>query len=347
MFVYIIAAYVVFILHRLNNEYAKNDHGGGGVGGGGYQPQYQQQKPRVPKLRRMSAAAFNFLSNNIAPKWLADKLADGGGDERSANNPKHRLSLNDDHGYGYGYGSTYNGTVNNTARHNRNHSYNPNHTQNGYNHHNHYYNHGGYNNGNGNNGSQPHQFCGRPLATYSVQQPVPVTSQQPTASSVLEQPRHRRLSSPDPVLAHCANTIAVADFLMTLQRSLDNSSATMQPYGAYFPRKASATGRLQERRSPLFTLFQDRRTSSSAESWQYSSLTSTMSASTNDGGGGKDCTAADVIAVDRLLQPSSTIQLHPMSGTINAVTSICTILKSFTLVRLLNRDKFGSGQLII
>lgn len=308
----------VFIMHRLNNEYSKNSYSGGGGTGGGYQPQYQQQKPRVPKLRRMSAAAFNFLSNNIAPKWLTDKLADGGGGERSANDPKHRLSLNDDHGYGYGYGSTHNGTANNTARHNRNLSYNPNYTQNGYNHHNHYYNnHGGYNSGNSNNNSQPHQFGARPMTTYAVQ-PVPVTSQQPVASSAPEQPRHRRLSSPDPVLAHCANTIAVADFLMTLQRSLDNSSVTVQPYSAYYPRKTSATGRLQERRSPLFTLFQDRRTSSSAESWQYSSLTS---ASTNDGGG-KDCSATDVMAVDRLLQPSSTIQLHPISGTINAVIII-------------------------
>lgn len=237
------------ITFRLN-EYTKN--------GNGYQPQH---KPRVPKLRRMSAAAFNFLSNNIAPKWLTDKLADGGGDRSHwRDDPKHRLSLNDD--YGYGYGSTYNGVVNHTM-HNH-HSYNPSNVHNEPS--------GGYN-----------QSHSKPIAAYA---PNHQSVQQDVSSSAPDHLRHRRLSSPDPVLAHCANTIAVADFLMTLQRSLDNSSVTAQAASSFFNHSNRSTATMgpnairPERRSPLFTLFQDRRPSSSAESWQYSSLTSTVSSST-------------------------------------------------------------------
>lgn len=261
---------------RRLNEYTKN-----GVTG----HRRPQQKSRVPKLRRMSAAAFNFLSNNIAPKWLTDRLSDiaghgagaaggGGGHDQRTDDAKHRLSLNADGGY-YGYGSTCNG----------------NHSCCSIGH--------GYNNprpaGYDIMPSQPHELYNnnnnsrrnRPIPMYAAGREL-----QQAASSAPEQPRHRRLSSPDPVLAHCANTIAVADFLMTLQRSLDKSSAamTMQPAAAtssfYSFRRPSAAAtcndhrRHHERRSPLFTLFQDRRPSSSAESWQYSSLTSTVSSST-------------------------------------------------------------------
>lgn len=216
------------------NDYSK--HGNGG-----------QNKPRVPKLRRMSAAAFNFLSNNIAPKWFADKLAEGscgGGGQTWNDNPRHRLSLNEDQGYGYG--STYNGTaaVNRT--------------------------------------SAPIQYHHRGSHNLQVY-----------GSSAPDHPRHRRLSSPDPVLAHCANTMAVADFLMTLQRSLDGSSVTGQQLplqsGTHHSANRSAvtgSGGLvsvtrHERRSPLFTLFQDRPRRASGESWQYSSLTSIVSSTSS------------------------------------------------------------------
>lgn len=239
----------------------------------------------------MSAAAFNFLSNNIAPKWLTDRLADGsGGRGHWRDDPKHRLSLNDDHGYGYG--STYNGAVNHTLH---GHGYNPSNVR---------PEPAGHDHG--------HSF-GRPMTTYAPGVPVP----QNVSSSAPEQLRHRRLTSPNPVLAHCANTIAVADFLMTLQRSLDSSSVTLQPTSSFYnlSHRANATltsaaGR-QERRSPLFTLFQDRRPSSSAESWQYSSLTSTVSSSTT-------AAAAD----DRLQQPppaSLAMQLLP-TATVKSVT---------------------------
>lgn len=200
----------------------------------------------------MSAAAFNFLSNNIAPKWFADKLADGsggGGGQTWNDDPRHRLSLNDDQGYGYG--STYNGTaaVNRT--------------------------------------SAPVQYQHRGSHGLQV-----VQDPQVYGSSAPENPRHRRLSSPDPVLAHCANTIAVADFLMTLQRSLDGSSVTgQQPQlssGTHQAANRSAvTGGgfasviRHERRSPLFTLFQDRPRRESGESWQYSSLTSIVSSTSS------------------------------------------------------------------
>ncbi|KAE9531644.1 hypothetical protein AGLY_010850 [Aphis glycines] len=216
------------------NEYAKNSGG--------------PNKPRVPKLRRMSAAAFNFLSNNIAPKWLTDKLADGGGGGGGGgeptwnDDPRHRLSLNDEQGYGYG--STYNGAPSAVNRR---------------------------------SAPVPYQHRG----SYGLQV---VHDPQVYGSSAPEHPRHRRLSSPDPVLAHCANTIAVADFLMTLQRSLDGSSLTGGTSGAHHGLNRSAiTGggfgsvARHERRSPLFTLFQDRPRRASGESWQYSSLTSTLS----------------------------------------------------------------------
>lgn len=197
----------------------------------------------------MSAAAFNFLSNNIAPKWLTEKLADGsgggGGEQTWNDDPRHRLSLNDDQGYGYG--STYNGTaaVNRT--------------------------------------SAPVQYHHRGSHGLQVVQDPHVYG-----SSAPENSRHRRLSSPDPVLAHCANTIAVADFLMTLQRSLDGSSVTGQqpPLSSgthHAANRSAVTGggfgsvARHERRSPLFTLFQDRPRRASGESWQYSSLTSTLS----------------------------------------------------------------------
>lgn len=282
------------------NEYTKN---------GGVCPQ-PQQKSRVPKLRRMSAAAFNFLSNNIAPKWLTDRLSDigggggagaaaGGCNERT-DDPKHRLSLND----GYGYGSTCNGSsINHTLR-------NP-----GYG----YCNHPVYDQERGYNNQRRNQQLGRPISMYGP--PVTAASQQQAASSAPEQPRHRRLSSPDPVLAHCANTIAVADFLMTLQRSLDKSSVTMQPASSSFyssNRRTSMTcnERRHERRSPLFTLFQDRRPSSSAESWQYSSLTSTLSSST--------ATAAD----GRLEQSLPMQLLIPVPGIdITNEVTICALSK--------------------
>ncbi|XP_050542134.1 open rectifier potassium channel protein 1 isoform X2 [Daktulosphaira vitifoliae] len=183
-------------------------------------------KPRVPRLRRMSAAAFNFLSHNIAPRWLSDKLSDKtdrhNGQMFAAvaakknrrewtNNPKHRLSLNDDGNCNF-YGSTLNGNV----------DYRP--------------------------------FSSDHDTFY------------PSSES-----RSRRQSSPDPVLTHCANTIAVADFLYTLQRSLNKSSSL-------FPDQKKVNH--EERRSPLFTLFQDRRQSLSGDSWQYSSLASTVSTST-------------------------------------------------------------------
>jgi len=196
----------------------------------------------------MSAAAFNFLSNNIAPKWLTDKLADGGGGVGGGgeptwnDDPRHRLSLNDEQGYGYG--STYNGAPSAVNRR-----------------------------------SAPVQYQHR--GSYGLQV---VHDPQVYGSSAPEHPRHRRLSSPDPVLAHCANTIAVADFLMTLQRSLDGSSLTGGTTGAHHGLNRSAiTGggfgsvARHERRSPLFTLFQDRPRRASGESWQYSSLTSTLS----------------------------------------------------------------------
>lgn len=224
----------------------------------------------------MSAAAFNFLSNNIAPKWLTDRLADGsgGGCGERSDNPKHRLSLNDDHGYGYGYGSTYNGPTNRgsggggggdgigydpygpTQRYD-NRGYSCDHQTRGYT----------LDPGNG--------YGHNPVRPFNGAAPAPTIS-----SSAPEHQRHRRLSSPDPVLAHCANTIAVADFLMTLQRSLDKSSVTMQPSSFHYVDRLSARVARHERRSPLFTLFQDRRPSSSADSWQYSSLASTVSSST-------------------------------------------------------------------
>lgn len=225
---------------RKLNDYTK--HGNG-----------SQNKPRVPKLRRMSAAAFNFLSNNIAPKWFADKLADGsgggGGGQTWNDDPRHRLSLNDDQGYGYG--STYNGTapVNRT--------------------------------------SAPVQYHHRGSHGLQV-----VHDPHVYGSSAPEHQRHRRLSSPDPVLAHCANTIAVADFLMTLQRSLDGSSVTGQqpPLSSgthHATNRSAVTGggfasvMRHERRSPLFTLFQDRPRRASGESWQYSSLTSIVSSTSS------------------------------------------------------------------
>lgn len=232
----------------------------------------------------MSAAAFNFLSNNIAPKWLTDKLVDGGGGRGHwRDDPKHRLSLNDDHGYGYG--STYNGAVNHTLH---NHSYNPSNVQ---------HEPSGYS----------HSY-GKPIATYAHHNPA----QPDVSSSAPEQLRHRRLSSPDPVLAHCANTIAVADFLMTLQRSLDNSSVTAQAASSFFghPNRANTTlgsnAIRPERRSPLFTLFQDRRPSST-ESWQYSSLTSTVSSSTT--------AAVATGTADERLQQSLPMQLLPAATT--------------------------------
>ncbi|XP_050422219.1 open rectifier potassium channel protein 1 [Adelges cooleyi] len=193
---------------------------GSGGGGGG------TQKPRIPRLRRMSAAAFNFLSHNIAPRWLTDRLSDNRASERYGNHqaatakkdkreltdPKHRLSLNDDNNCYYG--STFNGGVD-----------------------------------------------------YRPFVPPINDSATVSASAAPVPPRYRRQSSPDPVLTQCANTIAVADFLYTLQRSLDKSSTL-------FPNLKPA---MHERRSPLFTLFQDRRTSSSGDSWQYSSLASTAS----------------------------------------------------------------------
>jgi hypothetical protein len=194
----------------------------------------------------MSAAAFNFLSNNIAPKWLTEKLADGsggggGGEQTWNDDPRHRLSLNDDQGYGYG--STNNGAASVNRR------------------------------------SAPVQYQHRGSHGLQV-----VHDPQVFGTSAPEHPRHRRLSSPDPVLAHCANTIAVADFLMTLQRSLDGSSATGGLSGAHhIANRSAVTGggfgsvARHERRSPLFTLFQDRPRRASGESWQYSSLTSTLS----------------------------------------------------------------------
>lgn len=272
------------------NEYSKN-----GCGASGH---HQQHKPRVPKLRRMSAAAFNFLSNNIAPKWLSDKRVDNSGNEWT-DDPKHRLSLNDDHNHGYGYGSTYNGATINHTLHN-NYGYNPNNTHHHHPqdvHNNHNRGHAGYN-------------IGRPLATYVPVQQV-VSSSAPEYNS-----RQRRLSSPDPVLAHCANTIAVADFLMTLQRSLDTetSGCTLQP--VVHPSSNRQTfcngGRLPpERRSPLFTMFQDRRASSSAESWQYSSLTSTVSSTAT----GTEDAAAVHTAIPMLPAPSGI-------NTINTVTKL-------------------------
>lgn len=269
------------------NEYSKN---------GGHH-HHHQQKPRVPKLRRMSAAAFNFLSNNIAPKWLADKLADGG---EATDDPRHRLSLNDDHGHGYG--STYNGTSAFNHHYQQRHNnrggggivgapHNP--VDQGYRGHYH--------------GYSAHQHRGSYTAhgLGAVYAPVVPVQQLHMASAAPppEQPRARRLSSPDPVLAHCANTFAVADFLMTLQRSLDKTySTTVQPssaagHAAAFPylHRAAAAVR-QERRSPLFTLFQDRRASSSAESWQYSSLTSTVSSSTAAAPADATAAAADATA---------------------------------------------------
>lgn len=259
----------------------------------------------------MSAAAFNFLSNNIAPKWLADKLADGGGgggNEWSDDPCKHRLSLNDDRGYGYG--STYNGSINRTlyGSHNNN-SLHPRGDPPGYNDADRGYNNAG------------HNFGGKPMTAYY----------EPNAPSSPEQPRHRRLSSPDPVLTHCANTIAVADFLMTLQRSLDRSaSVTMQSTSSLFYNNnninnnddgnnnnnnnnshsnrasssvTSCAALRPERRSPLFTMFQDRRPSSSAESWQYSSLASTVSSSTTT----TTADAAVAFPADKPQMPTSTV----------------------------------------
>lgn len=318
---------ITFFFYRFN-DYAKNS-------GGHPQP---PNKPRIPRLRRMSAAAFNFLSNNIAPKWLTDRLADGigggSGGERT-DNPKHRLSLNDDHGYGHGYGSTYNGPTNRgnnglldrgggagigynpygpaTQRYdNRGHNYD--HQSRGYS-----LDPGfGY-------GHNP----GRPFGgTSNGAAPAATIS-----SSAPEHQRHRRLSSPDPVLAHCANTIAVADFLMTLQRSLDNSSVTMQPSSFHYVDRLSARVARQEQRSPLFTLFQDRRPSSSADSWQYSSLASTVSSSTT------------ATVPDRSQPPPSVPFLqHPVAsinGTINAVSGCQQ--KLFTTMFLLNPSSIKTG----
>lgn len=269
---------------RRFNEFSTKNGSSKAMGGGGY------QKPRIPKLRRMSAAAFNFLSHNIAPKWLTDRLTDDGGgvtDKREwTDDPKHRLSLNDDNNYSYG--STYNGglAVNDYKRR---------------------------------QSSQVH-------APMAVPVPMPVASE----------PRHRRLSSPDPVLAHCANTIAVADFLMTLQRSLDKSSVTLQPStrpGGYHVHH-------HERRSPLFTLFQDRRGSSSVGSWQYSSLASTTSTDT--------ATTAAAVA--------SAVQLPPGPGalTINAVITIYNLHNNLLIispimrkVALFSKRVYGSKHALI
>lgn len=220
---------------RLNEYSTKN--GASKTFGGGASP----QKPRMPKLRRMSAAAFNFLSHNIAPKWLTDRLNDDGASDKREwdDNPKHRLSLNDDHYHGYG--STQNGGI----------------------------------------AINGHANGKRKLSYAPVLASLP-SGEASSAPADTEQ-RRRRLSSPDPVLTHCANTIAVADFLMTLQRSLDKSSATVQP-GVRGPGHGHQHHHYHhERRSPLFTLFQDRRGSSSVDSWQYSSLASTTSTDTAAG----------------------------------------------------------------
>ncbi|KAL5240345.1 hypothetical protein ACI65C_007755 [Semiaphis heraclei] len=253
------------------NDYSK--HGNGG-----------QNKPRVPKLRRMSAAAFNFLSNNIAPKWFADKLADGsgggGGGHTWNDDPRHRLSLNDDQGYGYGSTtSTYNGTA---APINRT--------------------------------SAPVQYHHRGSHVPQVLHDTHVYG-----SSAPEHTRHRRLSSPDPVLAHCANTIAVADFLMTLQRSLDGASITGQqpPLSSgthHIANQPAVTGGgfasviRHERRSPLFTLFQDRPRRSSGESWQYSSLTSIVSSTSSTVANAATTPATDVGTINAVHeQPAATV----------------------------------------